>query len=429
MDNDLRDMVLMCRNTPVLSVNFSISKFEVLNEKLLPFILKDRFTALPEYTDDDRYNKVLDELYLMKNREFVLSWLSNRTLSLSRKNAKWLYNLLKVEQVSTDTEKAKISIICRAVSVLDDYWIKLGGDTNTWEKVNVRKNHLNEIVAQIALHGSSLTLQGSLLSPEFTTNGAYAKAWRRKGDTLWLHKMGANGNTEARIEIEVSNLLDKCNVDHCYYEAAEDDGVFVCACPCMTTRTLSILPGIEFNTYCNVHGLDPGIEMLKIDAESIYKMWIVDYLIANRDRHGQNYGFYYDNETMEIVGCHPLFDHNNAFDVNWMQDPDVEYQFGDMSIKEAAHHAMKHVDFHFTDEITRDDFITDRHYQCFMSRAKELGIKIVHEPNKASVLRLCRASGIYTPVHINKIRSMLPSVEVDDYIIQSVIDQMKNGGM
>lgn len=429
MSGNLRDMVVMCRNTPVLSVNFNEATIHVLNETLLPFTLKDRFRFYQEKETYSKYDMSQIVAYANSNLSAVVSWLAGRTLTLSRKNAKWLYNLLKVEQVSTDTEKAKISIICRAVSVLDDYWIKIEGDTNTWEKVNVRKNHLNEIVAQIALHGSSLTLQGSLLSPEFTTNGAYAKAWRRKGDILWLHKMGANGNTEARIEIEVSNLLDKCNVDHCYYEAAEDDGVFVCACPCMTTRTLSILSGLEFNTYCNVHGLDPGIEMLKIDAESIYKMWIVDYLIANRDRHGQNYGFYYDNETMEIVGCHPLFDHNNAFDVNWMQDPDVAYQFGDMTIKEAAYYAMKRVDFHFTDEITRDDFITDRHYQCFMSRAKELGIKTVHEPNKASVLRLCRSNGIYTPVHINKIWSMLPSVKVDDGIIQSVIDQMKDGGM
>lgn len=39
------------------------------------------------------------------------------------------------------------------------------------------------------------------------------------------------------------------------------------------------------------------------------EMWIVDFLISNRDRHGQNWGFYYDTETMEILGCRPLFDH------------------------------------------------------------------------------------------------------------------------
>ena len=112
------------------------------------------------------------------------------------------------------------------------------------------------------------------------------------------------------------------------------------------------------------------------DGESIYKMWIVDFLISNRDRHGQNWGFYYDTETMEILGCHPLFDHNNAFDIDFMRDMDAPYQFGEMTIRQAAKKAMEKVDFHFTAPITRADFITDRQYQSFCKRAKCLGLKM-----------------------------------------------------
>lgn len=59
---------------------------------------------------------------------------------------------------------------------------------------------------------------------------------------------------------------------------------------------------------------------MRIDADSIYKVFIIDYLISNRDRHGGNWGFFYNCNTMEILGCHPLFDHNNAFDRALMQD-------------------------------------------------------------------------------------------------------------
>lgn len=422
----LRDMIIMCRDIPVLRINLSTKVFEVMNEGLLPWRMKGALNEPPEFDyNDERYFKVQMELYTMKNKELIIDWLGNRVLSLSRKNAKWIYNILNVEQVNTESEKAKIAIICRAVSVLDDYWLKLEGDKSDWNSINVRKNKLNEIVAQIALHGSSLTLQGSLASPEFTTNGAYAKAWRRKGDTLWLHKLGSNDSTESRIEIEVSNLLDKCNVDHCYYTSADDMGKFVCACPCMTTDDLSILPFMDFYSYCSRNGLDFMKEILRIDSESVYKMWIVDYLIANRDRHGQNAGLYYNNKTMEIVGCHPLFDHNNAFDKEWMQNTDEKYQFGNMTIREAAHYAMKRVDFHFTDEIKREDFITERHYKCFMSRAKELGIKTIEDDNKASVLRLCRENGIYTPVFINRIKRMIPQTKVTDEAILYIINGLK----
>lgn len=172
-----------------------------------------------------------------------------------------------------------------------------------------------------------------------------------------------------------SDLLDKMNVEHVHYEAGKDEDKYVCMCPCMTTENKAILTGMEFQSYCNVNGIDPDVEMFEIDKESIYKMWIVDFLISNRDRHGQNWGFFYDTETMEILGCHPLFDHNKAFDIEYMKNMDSPYQFGGMTIKQAAKKAMNEVDFHFTAPITREDFITERQYVSFRKRAEFLGLK------------------------------------------------------
>lgn len=194
--------------------------------------------------------------------------------------------------------------------------------------------------------------------------------------TWSLYKLGANGSTESRIEVMCSNLLDKMNVEHVHYEAGQDEDQYVCMCPCMTTEREAVLTGMEFISYCNVNGIDADARMMEIDGESIYKMWIVDFLISNRDRHGQNWGFYYDTETMAILGCHPLFDHNNAFDIDFMRDMDAPYQFGEMTIRQAAKKAMEKVDFHFTAPITRADFITDRQYQSFCKRAKCLGLKM-----------------------------------------------------
>lgn len=373
-----KPILIMHENVEVMRIDFDRNIFEVLREDLLPFTIKGKLRKVLSFAEvKSEYDDTQRMIAREANIAAIKSWLANRTLSLSRKNAKWLYNLLKIEQVSNDTEKAKIAIICRAVSVLDNYWIKLDGDDATWETINVRNNPLNETIAQVALHGKSVTLQGSLCSPELTTNGSYAKAWRRHKDgNLWLYKLGNNASLESRIEVMCSGLLDKMNVSHCHYEEGEDDGKYVCMCPSMTTDKISILSGMDFYTYCNVNNLNPDIEMLKIDSEGIYKMWIVDYLLCNRDRHGQNWGFYYNPTTMKILGCHPIFDHNNAFDIEWMKDREAKYQFGEMTIREAAHHAMKKVDFHFTQEITREDFITERQYKEFMWRAKDLGIKV-----------------------------------------------------
>lgn len=372
-----KKFIIMMKDTEVMKVDFDALQYIVIQEKLLPYPIKGKLREMPS---GDRMMSAGEMTQWLaaarKNEEAVVSWLANRVLLLSRTNAKWIYNMCHFEQVGTDEQRVKIAMVCRAVSVLDSYWLKFEDDIEVnWSRVNVRQNPLNEIIAQVALHGKSLTLQGSLVTPELTTNGVYAKAWRRHEDSqLWLYKLGADGNTESRIEVMCSKLLDKMNVEHVRYEAGEDEGKYVCMCPCMTTEQKAILTGMEFISYCNVNGIDPDKRMFEIDGESIYKMWIVDFLISNRDRHRQNWGFFYDAETMEILGCHPLFDHNNAFDIDFMRDMDAPYQFGDMTIKQAAQKAMKKVDFHFTAPVTREDFITERQYKSFLARAKCLGL-------------------------------------------------------
>lgn len=375
----IKAFTIMMKDTEVMRVNFDALQYEVLSEKYLPYPIKGKLQKIPSPGNiKTTYDMTQSILAARKNEEAVVSWLAGRVLLLSRANAKWIYNLFRFEQTGTAEQHVKIAIVCRAVSVLDPYWLKFDDDGElSWSSVDVKQNPLNEIVAQVALHGKSLTLQGSPVTPELTTNGAYAKAWRRHEDsTLWLYKLGANGSTESRIEVMCSNLLDKMNVEHVHYEAGQDEDKYVCMCPCMTTESKAVLTGMEFISYCNVNGIDSDTRMFEIDGESIYKMWIVDFLISNRDRHGQNWGFFYDTETMEILGCHPLFDHNNAFDIDFMRDMDAPYQFSEMTMRQAAIKAMGEVDFHFTAPITREDFITDRQYRSFRKRAECLGLKM-----------------------------------------------------
>lgn len=419
-----KDMLIMFEDTHVMRVNFNEGVYDVLCEALLPFPIKNRLKRVPAFEDiKSRYDMVQASIAMDKNKDAVTSWLANRVLSLSRANAKWIYNLLKFEQINSQEQKAKIAITCRGVSLLDNYWLKLEDDSASWSQVNLRHNQLNEVIAQVALHGKSLTLQGSLTTPELTTNGAYAKAWRRHEDgSLWLYKLGANGNTESRIEVMCSNLLDKMTVKHCHYEAGEDDGKYVCMCPCMSDDNISILSGMDFISYCNASGLDPDKEMMRIDSDSIYKMWIVDYLLCNRDRHGQNWGFYYDPRTMEILRCHPLFDHNNAFDIEYMRDREAHYQFGDMTTREAAKRAMQHVDFYFTEPITRDDFITKRQFDEFMWRAKDLGITTLSGYTKRVYDKMQEFA---VPYSLDKVFSLLPDAELDDEALTVAIHTLQ----
>ena len=385
-----RNLLLMMKNEHVMKINLDTAMYEVINEKLLPFTMQGKMPRIPDFSEiHSKYDDTQRQIAIRKNYNAFLSFLASRVLPITRTNAKKIYGLFGFEQLQDDLSKAKIAIVCRALSLQDNYWIKIEGDSTKWEDVCLRHVSLSEAVAQVSLHGSSLTLtnkkEEAMRTPELTGQGAYAKAWVREPDGLYLYKKGANGVMESKIEVMVSNLLDNCNVDHLKYEAGESNGEYICKCKCMTDDTISILSGMDFDTWCNIRGLDSRKEALKIDPESIYKMWIVDYLISNRDRHGLNWGFFYNCDTQEILGCHPLYDHNNSFDIPLMQNKDAEYLYdSSMTMKQAAMKAMENVDFHFYREPARSDFLTDRQYQSYMDRARDLGIKIV--PKSSSMI-------------------------------------------
>lgn len=381
---ETKDMLLMMKDTPVMAINFELGKYDVLSKELIPFSLQNLLYEIPTYDSFEEYklNSMRISNMMCENHSYFVYWLADRMLPIYRSNAKKLHYVFKFEQVQSEYYRAKKVLEFRALSLLDNYWIKLDDDEFTWKDVNLHNAQINKSIAKVALCGSSYYTEDSaaeaLRCPELSGQGSFAKAWLRDGDDLYLHKRGSKDTSESKIEVMVSKLLDNCNVRHVTYEAARAFRYYTCKCKCMTDDTLSILTWRDFKLYCHNLGKDPKCEALRIDAEMIYKMMIVDYLIANPDRHDLNWGFFYNCETMKILGCHPLFDHNLAFNTECMKDPDRGYLFDDSkSMRDWAKYAMKKVDFHFYREFTREDFLTDRQYECFTQRAKEIGVRVI----------------------------------------------------
>ena len=369
--------VLMLKDISVLKFDFDNGEYEVLREYLLPHVMQGSFRRVPTFEEvKTKYDDTQREVARRHNQSLIDTWAAHRLLPLSRSNAKKVYGALRLEQYQDAKSKAKITYSCRAISLQDNYWLRLDGEDVKWKDVNLRNNSLNTAIALISLHGTSLSIKGRPTTPELTGQGAYAKAWFREDNNIYLYKAGADGNAEARIEVMVSNLLDKTNVDHLHYDLKEHESLLCSRCKCMTNDDISILSATDFSEYCNHNKLNFMEECKRIDSEMLYKMWIVDFLISNRDRHGMNWGFFIDSNTNEILGMHPLYDHNNAFDIEYMKDINADYQVVEnMTIRQAAELAMSKVDFHFTTPIEREDFITDRQYNSFMERAKLLGVE------------------------------------------------------
>ena len=152
----IKAFTIMMKDIEVMRVDFDALQYEVLNEKYVPYPIKGKLQEIPSPESiRSVYDMTQSMLAARKNEEAVVNWLAGRVLPLSRANAKWIYNLFRFEQTGTAEQHVKIAMICRAVSVLDPYWLKFDDDQDiSWSSVDIKQNPLNEIVAQVALHGN-----------------------------------------------------------------------------------------------------------------------------------------------------------------------------------------------------------------------------------------------------------------------------------
>lgn len=369
---------LKLKDKIILYFNVDSGIYRIQEPALLPFQIRDGMLDL------DGNGTITQTI---TNYNALMRFFGSRTLSVKRENAKKVLNALKISQRDDNDTKYKIIILCKALSTDDDYWITNNPDEK-WDSVNLYKNHLNEAISQIALFGKSLTITGKIHTPELTGHGAYAKAWFRESDWLWLYKAPSRGGDEINIEVSVSNILDKTNVPHVKYEFTEKFGMKYSKCRSMKQENYSIINAEDVASWCNRVGISFENFVKKLDSENYYKTIIIDYLISNSDRHGQNWGFFMDNASGKLIKLHPLFDHNNAFDLG-----DMESIYGGDSLmmsgktkKEAALYAIKHCDFKVTRHITKSDFPNNGAYLSFMQRLKLLSINNPKQ-EKGSLLR------------------------------------------
>ncbi|MBR3544319.1 MAG: hypothetical protein IKN82_11595 [Treponema sp.] len=384
---------LKLNDTTVLEFDIAKKFYKIHNPELLPFPLRDRIIDTQNLDLQNAYQAAFD------NQTAISNFFHNRTLSVRRENAKYILNQLNIKQGNDFETRFKTMILCKALSVDDNYWIT-NNENEKWDNVCLSKNPLHETLQQIALFGKTLTITGTLRSPEITGQGAYAKAWYRENGELYLYKASSQKGNESEREVSASKILDCFNVPHVKYEMAKKDGKFVCKCKNMNISNSSRVDSIDFEIWTSKKGLDFFVETKKLDSEMFYKMIVVDYLLANSDRHGGNWGFYMNNKTGQLVGMHPLFDHNNAFDENFMKDPtggQCQLMPGKTQ-KEAALYAIKNCDFRCIKPVNRNMFINSEAYTVFMKRACELGL--YRKQNLTFFKKIFLSEDPYEPIKI-----------------------------
>lgn len=370
--------LLKMGNKTILRFDLEKGDFLVEEPHLLPFPLRDQLT-------DSRQRK--DFSAFAVNYNILMNYFSGRRLSVKRENAKAILNALDIPQGNDNNTIIKTMILCKALSVVDNYWLS-NDESETWEQVNLRDNPLHETLSQIALTGiSPLSITGEIRTPELTAAGLYAKTWRREDGKLYLYKASTPNGMESEIEAEVSNILDYTNMPHVHYDFLMEDDLRLCKCLNMCSEQQSIVPAVDVADWCRKLHKDFHALVRNLDSENYYKTMIIDYLVSNSDRHMANWGFFMDNDTGELTGLHLLFDHNCAFNTRMMKYPDGDKSgiLPDYNMRFCAELGMKHCDFKLDPYIPEAIFLNEAHWKSFKERAKMLHIKL-EDKQKAFVV-------------------------------------------
>ncbi len=203
--------------------------------------------------------------------------------------------------------------VTHALSLNDTYWVKPTESNLSWSQVSLYRNSFNQLISEAAFDGTFSESEFSSTSPEFGTDGYYAKCWVREGEEIFLYKTGSGlYEIEPISEFLASQLAEIICPNSVSYDLDFYHGKLISKCRLFTSETISLvkassLMGREktiaaiLNRFAELGG-----------EEDFRRMCVLDALIWNPDRHLGNFGILVDADTQAPKGMAPIYDNNRS---------------------------------------------------------------------------------------------------------------------
>lgn len=212
---------------------------------------------------------------------------------------------------------------CYGLSLSDQYWIRPAEHEDLhWRDINFFDNSFSEIFGDLLLGKDINKDEFNFNSPDITTEGCLKKRWKIIDGKRCLVKAGiAPFMLEPFNEVIATVIMEKLKIPHIPYRLILDDEIPYSVCEDFITsdtefvsaRRIMLTAKQDSNTslyrmYINC------CETLGITdiTNAIDQMIVLDYIIANEDRHFNNFGLIRNAETLEWIGVAPIFDSGSS---------------------------------------------------------------------------------------------------------------------
>lgn len=274
------------------------------------FVLMNKDREILEFMSEmNEYEEVCLEQISECTEELPIGFYDIQSFIESRQVPKHRKHVIKLMRESGCDNLNGFLDVSKALSLNDTYWVKEKGSALSWDEVSLYQNDFNELIAQMAFDGGNYPLKFTSTSPEYTTNGQYAKCWKRFDGEIYLIKDVGEG---ARAEFYVSQIAKRICRNYVSYSLRNFRERVVSCCKLFTSEEEGFLPAVRFVDERSHNKIS---YLLKLFTEfgfddDFRRMIVFDALIFNTDRHAGNYGVIVDNETQKMKRMAPVFDHN-----------------------------------------------------------------------------------------------------------------------
>lgn len=312
-----------------------MKKFTLMNKnkKVFDFVYDEEEHFIVNFERNYPENEDYAPFGLIKMNEIdkveFNKWWKNRQIPASRKGLKEvLHNSNVYDKDNFDLLDAK----AYCLSLSDQYWVKGVDEEISWESINFFDNEFSEDIGKILFNGGKTALNLNLNTPDMTSNGNYEKRWKIIDGERYLLKAGSKiYNQEPFNELIATKLYERLlNKDeYVEYSVIFDDDKAISKCKNFITKETELVPAWKINEYYEfLYDEDKYTHYIRClnnlgikDAETLTdKMIVCDYIIANKDRHFNNFGVIRDVNTLKFIGVAPIFDNGCSL---WYDENDM----------------------------------------------------------------------------------------------------------
>ncbi len=208
------------------------------------------------------------------------------------------------------------------LSLSDQYWIKPKNSGLTWGKVNFFQNEFSSDVGGVLFGADKSGNNLNFSSPDSSSEGFLKKRWKIENGERILVKGGSSPfYQEPFNEVIASRIASFLGISHVPYVLLWDKGLPYCACPDFVDANTELIPAWRLlmlnkpsNNDSSYTHLLSCCEALGIKGakEFLDKMIVFDYLLANEDRHFNNFGALRNADGLVYLGMAPLFDSGSS---------------------------------------------------------------------------------------------------------------------